>query len=1000
MHGYSVLGRAVRIRYDGLSVIGSGSPATSPVNRSNKNERKIQYMDFKNINVAKIPEELKAIKHWVGFTVENGRKVPVDPNPSAFASPAKINDPMTWGSFEQAVKLVENDLAIGVGFAITKDTGLIFVDLDCHTDSVDDESEKKKIEQYFRSFCTQAKIFDTYMETSISGNGVHLLARGELLEGYKTGHAPNNIPIELYNDKRFALLTGHTLNDWGISDSEKTIGAIHNLQKHYFPKVSPALATGLVPAAKTKVGVLESQVYEDDVVLQAAMRDSKFQLLWGNRWNEVMDAAGQPLYSSQHFADYALIQKLIYYTHNCPAQAERLFRLSPCYQAYGKNGKWPKNESDIKNDLKTASAGCTAVYEPKAEVIDLNNDWQPDFDDIINQLDNGALTNLALKNRLLNYIGKYRYEDIHYVPYLHTFDMNVNGNTQIVRAVLGDQLIYSNKMSSFFKWNGKKYEMVDEDVLYHVITEVLAMVEHSIFMWTVTEVMGADNVDVVKTVGQTELTERDISEEKAMDYFSRCSKMVTIKNCADIFKKLKGMYLNWDLMDYQQSPYINLENGVFDLSTKELLPHSTDYRLHKIMGYAYDPAATCPTFDTMLETLFPDEAVRKEMLKAFGLCLAKEQLPAKKALFLLVGEKDTGKTTLVNIVNSVLGEYGKSIDNSVLMRRQTTKSNVGPELLELRDTLFISTSEVSQDARLDGAKVKAMTGNTIISTRNLYDRKMITFSVVGLIFIDSNYKPFLDNDDALWGRLKIFPFTQVITSKDKTLQKKLEAEKSGIFNRLLEGLQMVLDEGEIIECPAMLAAKEQYKTEMTVTEQFISDCLIMSDTETDRVPTTRVFEAYQNWCRDNGFHTMIRNKFYSEIGSYLDRKKSGTEYFIRVRLSELGYLYSHMKEKTPQQFAKDKNRILDGTDDNLTYEVLRKTYYQRAIPWFAENVVSTTQRTSLYTQYTVYAEWCIRHNVMPLIATDFNRKAGYIFDNLTSNKPTQEQLIKAGDVWN
>lgn len=954
-------------------------------------------MNYKNINPDKIPSELKDLKRWVGFKVENGRKIPVDPNPTAFAKEAKINDPNTWGIFEDALKLVAHGLAVGVGIAITKDSGLIFVDFDCHTDSVASKAEKDKIRQYYKSFSDQAPHYNTYCETSISGNGLHLLARGKLLEGYKTGHAPNNIPIELYDDKHFMLITGHTLTDWGISDSDETIAGIQKLQERYFPKAIPT--TALTNQGQTLVAVSANQVYDDNTVLQVAMLDNKFQLLWNDRWSEVVDAAGQPLYSSQHFADFALIQKLIYYTHNCPEQAERLFRQSPCYQAYGKNGKWQKYDKDIKNDLKKASEGCTAVYVPKANRVDLNSQWKPDFADIKKQLDGGAISNGALKNRLLAYIGKYQYENIRYIPYLHTYDMNVNGYTQIVRAVLGDHLIYSNKMNSFFKWNGKKYEMVSEDVLYHVITEVLAMVEHSVFMWTVTTVMNADNVTVVQTKGKVSLTERDLSEEKALDYFGRCKSMVTIKNCADIFKKLKGMYLMTDLVDYQESPYINMENGILDLTTMELMPHSPEYRLHKIMGCEYQPTATCPTFDAMLETLLPDAAVRKEMLKAFGLCLAKEQLPAKKVLLLLAGPKDTGKTTLVNCINSVLGEYGTSIDNSLLMRSHTNQSNVGPELLALRDTLFISTSEVSQDARLDGAKVKALTGNTIISTRNLYDRQMITFSVIGLIAIDTNYKPALQNDEALWGRLRIWPFNQVITNKDKNLQKKLAAEKAGIFNRLLEGLKMVMDEGEIFECPAMLSAKEQYKTEMTIVEQFISDCLITGGNDTYRVPTTKVFESYQNWCRDNGFHTMIRNKFYSEISAYLDRKKSGTEYFVRVRLSELGHLYAHMKEKTPQQFAKEKGRILDGDDSQLTYEMLRKTHYLRSVKWFADNVVSTTQKDRLFTQYPVYAEWCIRQNIMPLISTDFNCKVVLLFEGLKANTPTQEQLLKAADIW-
>ena len=94
------------------------------------------------------------------------------------------------------------------------------------------------------------------------------------------------------------------------------------------------------------------------------MKEKDFALLWNDRWEEVTDQNGNQKYSQQHYSDFVLIKKLIFYSGNCPTQAERLFRKSPCYLAYGRNGKWTKYEKDISNDLKSASTKCTAVYDP------------------------------------------------------------------------------------------------------------------------------------------------------------------------------------------------------------------------------------------------------------------------------------------------------------------------------------------------------------------------------------------------------------------------------------------------------------------------------------------------------------------------------------------------------------------------------------------------------------------------------------------------------------
>lgn len=79
------------------------------------------------LNIDGIPEELKKNKRWVGFEIGKNGKKPIDPKSiGGFTSYASISDPSTWGTFEEAVKLVEAGLCEGIGYAITKDDKLIF----------------------------------------------------------------------------------------------------------------------------------------------------------------------------------------------------------------------------------------------------------------------------------------------------------------------------------------------------------------------------------------------------------------------------------------------------------------------------------------------------------------------------------------------------------------------------------------------------------------------------------------------------------------------------------------------------------------------------------------------------------------------------------------------------------------------------------------------------------------------------------------------------------
>ena len=51
-----------------------------------------------------------------------------------------------------------------------------------------------------------------------------------------------------------------------------------------------------------------------------------------------------------------------------------------------------------------------------------------------------------------------------------------------------------------------------------------------------------------------------------------------------------------------------MTNGVVDLGTGELSPHSPDYRMTKFAGAAYHPEAPCPVWRAHLERIFQGDA--------------------------------------------------------------------------------------------------------------------------------------------------------------------------------------------------------------------------------------------------------------------------------------------------------------------------------------------------------------------------------------------------------
>ena len=337
----------------------------------------IKEMWVEDFNPNAIPEVLKKEKRWVVYKLNaEGAKVPFNADnillENSFAS---SSDPSTWTTFEKALQYFNhyvqysdnpNYFVLSLGFEMLG-SDLIFLDIDCHSDGVE-SSKKEEVEKQFRAMKTAASLFHTYGERSISGTGLHYYFIGKMNPDFMVGKSTVNPTVEIYDGTcaRGVIFTGQKVNDFDISSEEREIGGIQNWQKRFFtPKTAQQVDWESKPIIKPSA----TPQLSDEEVLSVALKNKKFNLLWNDRWQEALKANGTH-YSSQHYADYAFMQSLYFWTGGNEEQTLRLYRQSPCYQAYGKNGKWTKYEKDISKDLEKVKATCKTVYKPTKRITD------------------------------------------------------------------------------------------------------------------------------------------------------------------------------------------------------------------------------------------------------------------------------------------------------------------------------------------------------------------------------------------------------------------------------------------------------------------------------------------------------------------------------------------------------------------------------------------------------------------------------------------------------
>jgi hypothetical protein len=195
-----------------------------------------------------IPAELKALPRWVCWVSvppaaqgQKPGKKPINPRTGAGAGSTNPND---WTTFDEALAAMEKGSYAGLMFAMVPDDGFVFIDLDdCRNPT------NKGIRKWAEGVL---KELNSYAEISTSGKGVHVFVRAK-----KPGERCKHGNVEIYDQKRFAVMTGRRLNNYPdrIESRQAELESVY--QKHVaISQSAPDRAVPGVPVPDDKLAAL------------------------------------------------------------------------------------------------------------------------------------------------------------------------------------------------------------------------------------------------------------------------------------------------------------------------------------------------------------------------------------------------------------------------------------------------------------------------------------------------------------------------------------------------------------------------------------------------------------------------------------------------------------------------------------------------------------------------------------------------------------------------
>jgi putative DNA primase/helicase len=293
---------------------------------------------------------------------------------------------------------------------------------------------------------------------------------------------------------------------------------------------------------------------------------------------------------------------------------------------------------------------------------------------------------------------------------------------------------------------------------------------------------------------------------------------------------------------------LNVENGTLDLKSDQFLKHDRAHFITKIAPVKFDSSAQCPLWSQFLDRIMDGNSGLIEYLKRIiGYALTGDT--SEQCFFIFYGTGANGKTTLIETIRSILGDYALQADFETFLNTKNGRG-IPNDIAGLQGARFVSAIEAGAGRSLNESLIKQLTGGEPIRARFLYSEFFEFLPTLKLI-LATNHKPRIQNQDlGIWRRVRLIPFNITIPKEEQVrkLAEKLREESSGILNWAIEGCQEWLISG-LGEPEEVATATNLYREEMDSIGAFLDEKCVLASTTS--VKTSDLKKAYQDWCEEN-----------------------------------------------------------------------------------------------------------------------------------------------------
>ncbi len=355
-------------------------------------------------------------------------------------------------------------------------------------------------------------------------------------------------------------------------------------------------------------------------------------------------------------------------------------------------------------------------------------------------------------------------------------------------------------------------------------------------------------------------------------------------------------------------------NGVLDLETRKLIPHSPENKLTWCLPYEYNPLAKCEPIQEWLLTMCGGDRNLVQLMRAYLLGIVTGRTDWQKYLE-LIGPGGTGKSTFTRLATALVGQ--ENVHTTTLHKLEKSKfetaSIAGKRLVLIND---------SERYAGDVTKLKNLTGQDTLPYEVKFKQSKGGFTPDALVIVSTN--EVIQSSDYTSGlarrRISVPMMNKIESLRQKNLIEHKNGKMRGEFLPYIPGLLnwvLGMDESEATSIvknyealvPSLLAQKAKTLVETNPIADWLDNFIIYDPSAKTNVGVAKrdkdsnspfwyldtdkwLYPNYAEYCHNSGTKAVSLRRFVNLLS---DLGKNQLDLDIRKERDRMGSYFVGLK---------------------------------------------------------------------------------------------------------